>query len=172
MQHSTLQQTTELASLPQKLPIKVVFVLSELEDQKHEALQTIRQYCTEQNLMIETRTYDSYKYRHDRDMIARLPAMHLYVAGQLEQTFYPNGRPIQIIQVEIEAYKRKEMKRQANKGKFRRAVARALSAVRRWTHRKTRLEKQQEMDEIASQMRERRPSQSFRDCMPSMADWD
>lgn len=172
MQQTTLQRSTEPAHVPQRLPIKVVFVLKELEDQHSEVLQTIKKFCQEELLQIETRTYDSSKYRHDRDEIIRLPAFHLYVGKNLEQTFYPNGRPIQIIQVQIERYKRKQQECAAKKGRFQRAFARALSAVRRWTHRKTRLEKQNEIDALERQIRERGRSQSFRDRLPSMADWD
>jgi hypothetical protein len=172
MQHSSLQKPTELSSVPQKLPIKVVFVLKELEDQHSEVLRTIKQYCQEEQLMVETRQYDSSKYKHDRDEVARLPAFHLYLNGILEQTFYPNGCPIQIIQVQIERYKRKQQERLAKKGRFQRAFARAVSAMRRWTHRKTRIEKQNEIDALAHQIRERTRSQSFRDRMPSMMDWE
>lgn len=172
MQQSGLQQPTELTQQPQRLPIKVVFVLKELEDQHNEVLQTIKQFCQEQLLTVETRQYDSYKYRHDRDEIARLPAFHLYVGNIYEQTFYPNGRPVQIIQVQIERYKKKQLERAAKKGRIQRAVARALSAVRRWTHRRTRLEKQNEIDALERQIRSRSRSQSFRDRLPSMADWE
>lgn len=172
MQESTLQKPKEITPLPQRLPIKVVFVVKELEDQHNEVLRTIKQFCQEQQLQVETRTYDSSKYRHDRDEISRLPAFHIYVNGLLEQTFYPNGRPVQIIQVQVERYKKKQQERTVKKGRFQRSLARAISAVRRWTHRKTRLEKQNEIDGLERQIRERTRSQSFRDRMPSMADWN
>jgi hypothetical protein len=173
MQSSSLQPQKTLAQLPEKLPIKVVLVLSELDDQKNEALQTIRKYCVDQNLVVETRTYDSNKYNHDRDQIARLPALHLYVKNIHQITFYPNGRPIQIIQATMEMYVKRQQEKMEKKGQWRGFLTNIRSAWKRMTHRKTRLEKQQEIDEaMKRQQVERRRSQSFRDRMPSLHDWE
>lgn len=166
MHLSSLQRTT-ITPLPQKLPIKVVFVLGELFDQQNECIQTIRSFCVEQNLLVETRKYDSDQYRHDRDQIARLPAMHLYVQNIHQITFYPNGRPIQIIQIAMEKYILDKEKELANRGRFRRILQKAVAAVKRLTHRKTRLEKQLEIDELEKRNSQRRRSMS----MPSFSEW-
>ena len=164
MQTSSLQKTAVVAPQVQRLPIKVVFVLGEMADQQNEAIQTIRKYCVDQNLLVETRKYDSDQYRHDRDQIARLPAMHLYVQNIHQITFYPNGRPIQIIQIAMEKYILDKERELANKGRFRRLVQAAIAAMKRLTHRKTRLEKQIEIDELE---KKRRRSMS----MPSFSEW-
>jgi len=165
MQSSTLQQSAQLAPLPQKLPIKVVFVFGEMAEQQNEVIQSIRKFCVDQNLLVETRKYDSDLYRHDRDQIARLPAMHLYVQNIHQITFYPNGRPIQIIQIAIEKYTLEYQRQLANRGRFRRLLQNTIAVLKRMTHRKTRLEKQIEIDELE---KKRRRSMS----LPSFSEWN
>lgn len=170
MQSSTLQKDTSPKPIVERLPIKVVIVLSELNDQPNEALQSIRKFCIDENLIVETRAYDSSRYNHDRDQISRLPAMHMYVKNIHQLTFYPNGRPIQIIQAAIEMYTTQQQQKLQNKGKWKRMLYGAMDAMRRIMHRKTRLEKQMEMDAAEARLRERRNSRSFRST--SMVDWD
>lgn len=141
-------RAASVAPPPPSLPIKVVFVVREMEDQANETLQVVRKFCKEKRLIVETRLYDSHAYRHDRDEIERLPAFHIFVKNMHERTFYPGGRPIQIIQQTIEEYTRWFAEKEAARGRFRRMLLRLHTALKKLLHRKTRLEKQEEFDEL------------------------
>lgn len=78
-------------------PIKVVFVYKEPFDRNDPVFKKIREFCGDLNIEFEPRQYDSGVYKHDRDTITRLPALHLYENDRHEKTFYPETRPIQII---------------------------------------------------------------------------
>lgn len=167
MQSSTLAKP-QVSQQINRLPIKVVFVLKSLQDAGSPDIKGIREYSQQQNLHVECREYDSSQYRHDRDQIERLPALHIYVNNIYERTFYPNGRPYQIIEETVFQYKRKVEERLARKGGFKRFMGKLLERIKSMSHRKTRMEKYEE----EQREHERRRSQSFRDRLPSMADWN
>jgi hypothetical protein len=85
------------AATPTRLPLKVVCVVKSLKDAGADNLQVVKKFALEMRLLYETREYDSWKYNHDCDYIAALPAFHLYVHGVYRTTFYPDTRPLQII---------------------------------------------------------------------------
>lgn len=78
-------------------PIKVVFVYKEPFDRNDPIFRKIRDFCGDLNIEFQPREYDSEIYRHDRDNVTRVPAIHLYEKDRHEKTFYPEIRPIQII---------------------------------------------------------------------------
>ncbi len=165
---NTLSKPQQLAPQIHRLPIKVVFVLEDLSHAANRDIKALRDYCQQQNLHVECRVYDSHSSRHDRDEIERLPAMHLMINNVWDQTFYPNGRPYQIIEDTIFHYKRKVEERLARKGGFKRFCVKILMRIKALGHRQTRMEKYNEEQKAY----ERRRSMSFRDRLPSMADWN
>lgn len=82
---------------PKRYPMKVVYVYRLPTNFNDATLAEIRQMCEDQNIPFKIREYNSDKYEEDREEIERLPAFHLYVRGHHEKTFYPVGRPQQII---------------------------------------------------------------------------
>lgn len=141
----TIKQTVSVTP-PRKLPIQVVFVLNDLKDASNEVLQAIRKFCQDQNIFVETRRYDSYRYNHDRDEIERLPALHLYVNTIYRGTFYPNCRPLQVIQESIDHYKASLVIKQEKKRKWTARLHKWWKSFMSLGHRKTRLEKTQEKE--------------------------
>lgn len=129
-----------------RLPIQIVFVLNDLQEANNDVLQAIRKFCQEQNLLVETRRYDSYRYNHDRDEVERLPAMHLYVNTFYKGTFYPNHRPLQVIQEAIDHYKASLLVKQEKKRKWTARLHKWWKGFMNLGRRKTRMEKVQEKE--------------------------
>ena len=138
--NSALQEK-KMPRLPErKLPITVTCVLKTLADYNNPDIHAIRDHCNSINIMFESRIYNSYVHRHDRDQICRLPAFHIYTHTQYQRTFYPDTRPLDHIgEVRAEYLKRVE-KTAARKKAFREMFQRFMGRLRSLLHRKTRME--------------------------------
>lgn len=96
--------------------VMVQCIVEELSDANDDAIQQIRNYCLDKNIIFECRRYNSYEYSLDRYYISRLPAFHLFVKNRMnlcgnqyevsnyERTFYPNTGPIQHVDEGLEIY--------------------------------------------------------------------
>jgi hypothetical protein len=138
---NTLRASLDRApkDLPKRLPICVTFVMRE-GDSAADAKE-FREFCAAKGLLFETRVYDSWRYRQDRDEIQRLPALHIAVNGRWERTFYPLGRPYQHIQEVVQDYLERLERKRAKKGLWKRRLVGFAARVRGWFHRPTALEK-------------------------------
>lgn len=83
---------------PKRYPLCVAYIYRLPTNFQDSMLLEIRTLCLEKNIEFRIREFDSNKYQEDCDEIERLPALHLYERGAYMRTFYPVGRPIQIIQ--------------------------------------------------------------------------
>jgi hypothetical protein len=138
-------------ALPQrKLPIRVEIVVKVLEDAK--ALQEFKSFCHDQQILVETRVYDSYKSRYDRDEIVSLPAFHIYVNTVYQKTFYPAHRPYQIVSDTVFEYKRRIQEKQEKKGRWKKPFIKLWERFMALGVRKTRMEREQEFQEKLRRM--------------------
>ncbi len=146
MESNTLREIHVRKEAPrepqQRLPIVVTFVMRDHMDAP--TAKEIREYCNEGRLVFESRLYDSWRYRHDRDEILRLPALHIAVNGAWERTFYPNTRPLQHIQEVRHAYLMRLEAKKMRKAAWRRWIQERIARVRRWFHRPTAMERYEE----------------------------
>lgn len=168
------RSSTVIPEIPKRRhPIFIVCVVKELRDASVESIQNIKKYTLEKNCMFETREYDPYKYRYDRDEIERLPAFHMEVNGIWQKTFYPNGRPYQIIGDSIECYLKHIQQLQEKKRKsFKIFLSSFITYIKRLGHRKTRMERVQEQEQYERNVYERKRSDSFRERMKSISEWE
>jgi hypothetical protein len=147
-----------------------------LAEQQEEAIKTMREFCHARNVMFECRIYDSYRFRHDRDEIVRLPAFHAYVSGQHERTFYPVGRPLQHVEEMVALYLERKQERQKRKHKVRAFLANLVARLKALTARRpTRLEleeRRRQAQELEAAERRRSMSFSERHRLHSMIDWE
>lgn len=135
----SFKQPPKVSPQVERIPIKVVCVVWDIE--KPEGILEIRQFCIEKGLTVETRQYDSYKYRRDRDEILRLPAFHIEIKGKWERTFYSIGRPYQIILETVEHYHRRQKIKQEKKGRFKKYIRGCVQWMKDKLHKKTAMEK-------------------------------
>lgn len=156
-----------------KHPIKIVCVLRDLAEQEA-TVKSLRDFCHTRNVMFECRTYDSFKHRHDRDEIVRLPAFHAYVNSRYERTFYTVGRPFQHVEEMITLYLQQKEERQRRRNRFRQMIVAFVARLKALTARApTRLEleeRRRQAEEFAEV--ERRRSFAERGRSTSMIDWD
>ncbi len=151
----------------QYLPLKVVAVLRTMDEAKHEGVQGVKKFCSEERVMFETRLYDSSKFRHDRDEIEKLPAFHIYIKDRYEKTFYPEGRPYQIIDDHIILYLERQRIKWENKNKWKSFWKHLKVTLKSLGRRETRLEKaERERYTQAQQRAQQRTGRRF-----SMIDW-
>ena len=134
-----IQVRKEVPKASKRLPIVITFVMKDHADAI--GAKEVREFCIRCNLIFESRLYDSWRYRHDRDEIQRLPAFHIAVNGAWERTFYLNTRPLQHIQEVRDEYVARLEERQRRKRRLRTWFQERLALVRRWFHRSTALEK-------------------------------
>lgn len=133
-----------------KLPITVTCVLKELNDYNNPDIHAIRDHCNSIKLMFETRQYDSYKYRYDRDEISRLPAFHISVNDRYEKTFYLNTRPYDHIREIRIKYLRQIEEVAARKHAIRSFFQRLFMKLKGAFRRKTLMEKVAEAEAAAN----------------------
>lgn len=112
------------------------------------AIKEIRDYCNDSALIFESRTYDSWKYKQDRDEILRLPALHIAVNGLWCRTFYPNTRPLQHIEEVVNEYLARLEKKRLKKGRFKRRLRALAERVRTWFHRETAIERHEREEKV------------------------
>lgn len=163
---SSLQKDKPPKIPPRLLPIQVVCVVSSLNTEADPVLTEVRSFCQEKNVQFQTRAYDSYRSRYDRDQVERLPAFHIFVNQRYEKTFYPNGRPFQIIFQTVEAYEEAIQRRLAKKQRFQTMFANLKQRLQNLFHRKTRMEKYQE-----EQAKQEASLSSSLQRRQSMVDW-
>jgi hypothetical protein len=113
-QRNPTQVSHSVIQVRPKYPIKVYYVYKKPHNSNDETFLTIRDWCKELNIDFYPREYDSYKFREDRDEIERLPALHLFEREVRDTTFYPDRRPLQVIE---EAYRKFEQKEREEKEK-------------------------------------------------------
>jgi len=132
---------------PSPFPIVVKCIVENLSGYNKDT-HAIRDYAISQNILFETRVYNSYRYSKDRYEIRELPAFHVYTNGLYRRTFYPNTRPLQHIQECITEYKEALALKQARRDYWRNFIPRTMEtvvkALRKVFHRKTRMELAQE----------------------------
>lgn len=138
---------------PRRYPITVTCVLRDIEEAKDDTIKKIKKHALDNNIMFETRIYDSYKYLKDRDEITSLPAFHIYIHSFHQVTFYPGTRPIQIINDTIKKYLSDVDKKKKRKQKWSEWVNKVLMRIRLLGRKPTRLE-QAEIEKPASPRRE------------------
>ena len=124
---------------PKRLPIVVTFVMRDHTEAV--IAKEIREFCNERGLVFQSRLYDSWRYRYDRDEIQRLPAFHIEVNGAWDRTFYPDTRPFQHIQEVRHEYLVRLEARQMRRAAWRRWIQERITRVRRWFHRPTAMER-------------------------------
>lgn len=166
---------TNASSASYRLPVQVICVVETLDDAKREDLQAIRKFCQEEKVSFETRAYDSSRYRHDRDEVASLPAFHIHLKGRYEKTFYPNGRPYQIIDQYITMYLEQQRKLWEKKHKwsaFWKGVRERLRHLLRKETRLERAERERHEHAAAAQAQGDRMSFATRARSMSMIDWE
>jgi hypothetical protein len=130
---------------PSPYPIVVKCIVEVLADYNNKDIHKIRDYAISQNVLFETRLYNSYRYSEDRYEVRELPAFHVYTNGLYMRTFYAKTRPLQHIQECIEEYKgaleRRRQRREYWNNIIPRTIGAIVKAVRKVFHRKTRLER-------------------------------
>lgn len=125
-------------------PITVKCVVKDLADTDNKATHIIRDFSISQNIVFETRVYNSYSFSEDRYMIERLPAFHVYQHGKYRRTFYLNTRPFQHIQECIDEYKDELEQKQRRRDFWKNLIPNMIKRIRKAFHRKTRMERAQE----------------------------
>ena len=126
---------------PRRLPIIVTLVMRQPRDSMDAVVKEIRDFCNDSSLIFQSRAYDSWRYKHDRDEVLRLPALHIAVNGLWKRTFYPNTRPLQHIEEVVNEYLAALEKKRAKKGRFKRRLRGFEEKVKTWFHRETAMEK-------------------------------
>lgn len=67
-------------------------------------LRKILEFCSTRDIGVKLRRFNSILNEEDRDLITHLPAVQLYKNKEYEQTFYPDFKPIQFLQLEYDKY--------------------------------------------------------------------
>jgi len=142
---------------PTPYPIIVKCIVDDLADYNNKTIHKIRDFAITENVLFETRIYNSYRYSEDRFEIRELPAFHIYTNGIYQRTFYMNTRPLQHIQECIAGYKDYVERKRQQRDFWTNIIPRTLNAiakaVRKAFHRKTRLERA--LDDKLERIRER-----------------
>jgi hypothetical protein len=103
----------------QILPIRVCYIIGSQEDLHIPIEKTVSKFCKENNLSFGIRKYNNIKYEEDCNYIEALPAFHIYRKNNYDITFYPEEKPIEILQnyrtVFLEKQRQKEEKKQARR---------------------------------------------------------
>ena len=137
----------EIPVPPRRLPIRVEFVLKDLEQMKEGSLTSLREFCNQKGVVVESRVYDSYRSKYDRDEIVSLPALHIFVNGIRQNTFYPQHRPYQIISDTVREFEARVARKREKKDRWRQTLKLWWDRLKTLAKRKTRMDREQEFKE-------------------------
>lgn len=137
-------QTPPPRAAPCYLPIRIAYVHAVGVDVNDPFVPKFRDFCHEQKVHFTTREYAPRKYSEDCDFIERLPAIQLYERGYVHKTFYPNTRPTQIVEEEVERYQKRMRAKQASKRLWNRRFTELKQSVTSLFYTKTRMEQVEE----------------------------
>ena len=150
----THQSRQRRGSLPSSHfhPLCVTLVVEELGQQAslESAITNLRALCRDLTIVFTTREYNPNRYRHDRDEIARLPALHFHKHGYHVKTFYLNTRPVQIIEDAVFNYVTELELKKERVNRWRSIPGRIHAFITGLLHRKTHMERAQEEQQVRS----------------------
>lgn len=122
---------------PEKTNVRVDYVYEHGCNIIDEYIPRIRQECHARGVRFVAREYAPRKYSEDREFIERLPAMHAHSGVAYKRTFYPDTRPIQIIE-EVVAESKIKLTAQEVWSRRIDSVVSALRALQRKREREER----------------------------------
>ena len=89
-----------------KYPIEVCCVVADHSDIDTD-IEIVNEHTCNLGLKFKLREYDSWKYSDDRDMVASLPAFHIYIGEGYVDTFHTNENVLNNIDECIKKYEAK-----------------------------------------------------------------
>ena len=145
------QELNKQRSKLPEYPVRICCVVDELsEASRFTLLKEIKDYAHKSGAIYMTREYDSIKYSDDCNNISRLPALHIYIKGSYNRTFYPNTRPLQHIDEAVEICIKEENKKIERKKKWKNIYTSFINWIKNITHRETRMERYERESTIQS----------------------
>lgn len=123
--------------------IKVVAVVDNLSIISNKLLE-IKALCIKERIMFITRVYNSDQIWEDRDIIERLPALHIYINKGYNRTFYPNTRPFQHIEESIDIHDIRVERNKQRRRYWSTLYSRIYKSMYNLFRKKTKIEQRQE----------------------------
>ena len=102
------------------------------KQKRHEILPMVRKFCQDQYLTLTAREYDPDHYEEDANVIANLPAFHVYYEDGWDDTFYPDDNYIGILRKHLKQAKVEHENKQ-NLTRWKRLLKRLMPSKRRGT---------------------------------------
>jgi len=125
-------------------PVRLYCIVEDYADaNSSKTINEIKSYAIDSGIVYMSRMYDSKKISEDRYEIERLPAFHIYINNKYIKTFYPNTRPLQIIDETIERYIKHEERKKQQANILSNLYMRFINWLKHLTHRNTRMEQYQ-----------------------------
>lgn len=78
-------------------------------------LRKILEFCSSRDIAVKLRHYDTIEFEEDRDIIVRLPAIHIYKRNGYSDTIYPDFKPVQILALEYEKFQLEELEKESKR---------------------------------------------------------
>lgn len=75
-------------------PIRVDFVIDDINDVNDPILRKIREVCISLRIDFHVREFDPDRYNEDREYITRLPAIQIYEKDVCVKTVFTNEKPV------------------------------------------------------------------------------
>ena len=76
-------------------------------------LRKIMEFCSYNEVALKLREYNTLDFEEDKDVIQRLPAIHIYKRGGYLDTLYPDAKPIQSLQTMYDTFQLEELEKQS-----------------------------------------------------------
>lgn len=95
--------------------MEIEYIFEDEIDMDDPVLRKLQEYCELTSIPFNSRLFDSLGYEHDRDCIAKLPAIHIYKKKQYYDTYYPYEYPMQKIRLLHEKFDIEELEYLAKK---------------------------------------------------------
>lgn len=74
-------------------------------------IEMVNEYTSNLGLKFKLREYDTWKYSDDRDMVASLPAFHVYFGDGYIDTLYPDEKVLDNIDEYVKKYEKIQLER-------------------------------------------------------------
>ena len=89
--------------------------------------QSIKDFCSRNNIAFGSRSFEPYRYFEDRENVVKLPAFQVYVVDHYERTIYPSPESLQELQAVILGVKVMEAEEKRRRMLFYQRLSQAWS---------------------------------------------
>ena len=114
-----LSSKIEITGTHYETKMRVCCVVANYSDiRENKTIQEVFEYTSRIGITFAFREYNSSKYSDDRDVIINLPAFHIYFGSCYFETFYPDSKLLEDLDISLNEYEKRRKESRVIKEKW------------------------------------------------------